>query len=56
MIADIIEVNGINGGVLAIVYLADLKEIASFALIALSIGYTIWKWRHDAKNKKGKDE
>ena len=43
-----------NGLVLAALHLADLKTIAELGLIALSAGYTIWRWWRDAK-KQPKD-
>jgi hypothetical protein len=42
---DIIEVNTVNFSMLAFVHLVDVKEVLSITLLAVSIGYTVWKWR-----------
>ena len=46
---DILRVTIPNGAVLGFINLVDLKTIAEIGLIGLSAGYTVWRWRRDAK-------
>ena len=36
--------------------LSDVKEVLSIISICIAIGYGIWKWRQDIKNKKSKKD
>jgi len=41
----------VNAAVLATTHLSDIKEGLSCVLIAVTIFYTMWKWRRAAKRK-----
>jgi len=47
--ADTLKVWLPNGIVLATVNLVTLKSLAELGLILLSIAYTAWRWRRDAR-------
>ena len=40
-----------NGTVFAAVTIADLEAICKVTLLALTIAYTVWKWKREAKRK-----
>lgn len=47
-----------NAFVLAFINLTTLRACGEFAMIGLSIAYTLWRWRRDARQlrKGGKDQ
>jgi hypothetical protein len=49
---DIIQVGTISGGTLAVVNFTNIKDALSCLLIAVTIGYTLWKWRRDASKHR----
>lgn len=49
---DILRVILPNGGVLAMVHLVDLATLGQLLLITVSIGYTLWRWRRDARKDR----
>jgi hypothetical protein len=49
---DILSVCVPSGTVLAVVNIANLKDALSCVLIGTTIGYTVWKWRRDARKGK----
>lgn len=52
---DTASVVGPNSAVIAIIHMIDFKTAGEVLLIGLSIGYTLWRWRRDYKNKKGQE-
>jgi len=48
---DTLEVVTPNAIVLALVNLVTLQALAQLVLIGLSIAYTVWRWKADARKK-----
>jgi hypothetical protein len=49
---DIAQSWGITATVLAVINVLTLKEWLSCLLIAVTVGYTVWKWRRDVRKDK----
>jgi len=49
---DVVEVWAPNGLVLAFVNLVSIKTCFEIVLISVSIGYTVWRWRRDARKEE----
>lgn len=47
---DLIELWAVNSTLLTVT-LADIQSAVVIAFTLVSIGYTIWKWRNEAKKK-----
>jgi hypothetical protein len=41
-----------NGSILALVSLAPLESLLKVCLLLVSIAFTVWQWRQQAKNKR----
>lgn len=56
-IIDVIKVASFQVGTVVLAFtLADLKEILGVISIFIAIGYGIWKWRTDVKDRKNKNK
>ena len=54
-IIDVIKVESLQVGAVVMAFtLADLKEISGIISIFIAIGYGLWKWRTDVKDRKRK--
>lgn len=38
-----------NGAVIGAIHLSDVAAAGQVVLVALSIAYTVWRWRRDAR-------
>jgi hypothetical protein len=43
---------GVNGAVVGLIHLVDLRTMLEVTLLILSIAFTIWRWRRAAKSGK----
>ena len=52
----ILSVLAANVGALAVTILSNVELILKIISLCLAIGYTIWRWWEDYKNKKNKKQ
>jgi hypothetical protein len=50
-LSEILKVWGTNVTVLGFVSLSDLKTWLEVGLVLLSVAFTLWRWRREAKKK-----
>lgn len=51
-ISDTAQVVGPNVGMLAFINLSRVNEVGQAVLVGLTIAYTVWRWRRDAKKDR----